>query len=291
MFLCDVKRFALFGLSHVRGYYKRGLKGNVIYVRNFTRNFIPDVREIPTPSQFEKYLHTVKDKYRFNETQIADMTQRYANKTIDDRLKFTMSAKYPYKPSSYIPDLSLRGNPQTEQLRLVPSRKDLELLSTRWRDLNLQLDDTLFVMHYTTPNWIDNFLKHGIDTRDVPPDINLGRLTVNQKGDLVQSRIRENGLYIAPINSLQKEHIIIQTKPRLISHSAETLQRQSVDPLESLFSYKDATIKDHIITPEEIVGSVVYRQNRWQYIPNAINPNNDKIKAVTPYGELIYERR
>lgn len=286
MFLVDIALFTKKKTDKpVRGYYRKGKNGQIMYVRHHRKKFLidfqPDVREIPTVDEFKQHLKNVQQQYKLSEKGIETMVDSYERKKPINRIQQTKSSKYPYIQSGYTPDLRITGHPSTEKYRILPTEEDVKKIAKLNDDdigKIIKPDDTLFVVHKSTPEWYENFLQVGIDTRSKPRDTTLGRLSNTQDGQLSQSVITEPGLFVSTLTQDQpRSGVIIQLKAKDIGLSLEADGLGFKNGLSGLYNANDAIIKNKIITPEEIVGVIDYDK---RFIPNLINPHSQDLKKI-----------
>lgn len=286
MFLCDVVLIIEFNKQdrNVRGYYRKGKDGKILYVRQHKKKFLidfaPDVRELPTVEEYQNHLKKVQNQYKLSDDGIDRMINMYAERKPGDRLRLAKSAKYPFQQSGYTPDLRMTGDVSTESMRLLPNEDDMLLLKYAANNNDIEKiikpDDTIFVTHQSTQDWYDNFLDYGIDTRSKPKDTRLGRLGIDEGGILNQSKIREPGLYVSTTSGA-RSGLILQVKAKDIDLSLEAKGLGYKTGLNGLYGAQDAVIKNKIITPEQIVGII---DDNKRYIPNNINPHSKDISKI-----------
>lgn len=156
------------------------------------------------------------------------------------------------------------------------------------------------VQHKTSKRWIDAFMSDGVDTSVPPPEVNLGRLTIQDDGSLVRSRIAEPGLFVSHHADLTSDdRIVIVVDSRKLSLSLEAENLGYVDPIEGLYGAGDAIIRGIKITPEMIAGAAVYDRQakreddrfggkgRWVWKPNELSPHSSTFE-ISMEGKLSH---
>ena len=156
-----------------------------------------------------------------------------------------------------------------------------------WSKTNRPKDDEfVLVEHSTTRDWLNRFVDEGIDATAAPPDSRLGRLTVDENGNVTKSSIKEPGLYVAPAGSISGgESVIIATPAKDIGLSVESKGLGYEDGIAGLFGANDAILQKQIPS-EEIVGTKIYDSKEgWKFQPNPDSPIAHRV-SVNKRGDL-----
>lgn len=236
-----------------------------------------DVRDIPSNDEFERYLRDNAEKWFLDENGILQLVHSYSRDTMEDKLGTLDASDYPFE--------------ETARKELDLTIKNRDILSPDVDPSTIKPDDYILVRHRTDDKWAKDFIKYGIDTRNAPPDKTLGRLTLNEANNWVQTRIEEPGLFVEPFEEDYNDGVIIQIKAKDLKKSLET--ESEANALVALYSRKDAIISGLIIPPEQILGRVEwdYGESKRKWTPNLANPNSGLIGADGSKATLSLSER
>jgi hypothetical protein len=112
-----------------------------------------------------------------------------------------------------------------------------------WIRRNFPRNKYIIVQHETTADWIEKFLKDGVDATIPPPDTRYGRLTIRD-GRPYQTPIYTTGLYVQPPDDYTRS-VLIAVKPHELAVSSESAGGGCAVPLQPIKVTKDKMMVLH----------------------------------------------